>query len=115
MAKFSGVIGYVSAKETAPESGVWMDDVVERNYSGDILQNTKRWEEGQKVNDDLTMNNRISIVADSFANANLYKMRYVKWMGAVWKITNVDIQRPRLILTMGGVYNGPTAPTPNPV
>jgi hypothetical protein len=34
-------------------------------------------------------------------------MRYVEWMNARWKITSIDVKRPRVILTIGGVYNGP--------
>jgi hypothetical protein len=104
MAKFYGVIGYTATKETSP--GVWTEDIVERNYSGDVIRDTKRWQEGQKNNDDLVPNHQISIISDSFALDNLYLMRYIKWMGASWKITNIEVQRPRLLLTIGGVYNG---------
>lgn len=104
MAKFYGAIGYAETKETAP--GVWTESITERNYSGDVIRNTGKWQKGENLNDDLTINNSISIVADPFANQNFYAMRYVKWMGASWKITNVEVQRPRLILTIGGVYNG---------
>lgn len=102
MAKFFGPIGYAETTETAP--GVWSPSISERNYFGDVIKNTRRWQQGEKVNDDLLVNNIISIVADPFANENIQTMRYVKWMGVAWKITNVEIQRPRLILTLGGVY-----------
>jgi hypothetical protein len=105
MAKFYGAIGYAETSETAP--GVWTEGITERNYSGDVLKNSSRWQQaGDKVNDDLTIDNLISIIADPFAYQNFHTMRYIKWMGASWKITKVDVQRPRLILTMGGVYNG---------
>lgn len=110
MAKFYGIIGYVETSETA--SGVWTEVVTERNYVGDIIKNTKRWQSGESVNDNLTINNEFSIVADGFAYQNLAYMKYIKWMGAAWKITNIDIQRPRLILSIGGVYNGNTTPAP---
>ena len=106
MAKFSGLIGYIETTETAP--GVWTEVVTERKYSGDVLRNTRRWQQGEALNDNLVLNNTISIVADPFANQNIHTMRYVKWMEVSWKITNVEIQRPRLILTLGGVYNGQT-------
>lgn len=106
MAKFYGKIGYAETSETAP--GVWMDTVIERIYFGDELKNTRRWETGEGLNDDLTINNTISIVADPFAYQHFHTMRYVEWMGVYWKITNIEVQRPRLILTIGGVYNGPT-------
>ena len=81
----------------------------ERDYRGDVLRNTRKWENGEHLNDDLNVNNQISIVADAYANENFFAMRYISWMGAYWKITNVEVQRPRLILTIGGVYNKPAS------
>jgi len=104
MGKFYGIIGYAETSETAP--GVWTEGITERNYSGDVIKNTGRWQSGAKVNDNLTINNSISIVADPFAYQHFHAMRYVNWMGVSWKVTNVEVQRPRLILTIGGVYNG---------
>lgn len=113
MAKFYGIIGYVQFTETSP--GVWSDVPIEKNYYGDVIKETRRWQASENLNDNLTINNRISVVADAYAYENFHVMRYIKWMGAFWKISEVDIQRPRLILTLGGVYNGPTAPTPDDI
>lgn len=104
MAKFFGTIGFVEQAETAP--GVWQDQITERKYYGDVLRNIRRTQSDNKVNDDINVSNEISIVADPFANQNFYSIRYVEFMGAKWKITNVEVQYPRLILTMGGLYNG---------
>ena len=104
MAKFYGAIGYSETIESAP--GVWVETITERFYSGDVIRNNKRWQNGDNLNDNLTINNEISILADPFAYENLHNIRYVKWMGISWKITNFDILRPRIRLTMGGVYNG---------
>jgi len=104
MAKFYGEVGYTTTTETAP--GVWTETIVTRNYSGDVIKNTSRWQAGANLNDDLGVNNLISIIADPFAYQNFSSMRYVNWMNVCWKITNVEVQRPRLILTFGGVYNG---------
>lgn len=106
MAKFYGQIGYVNSVETS--AGVWTDQSVERTYYGDILENNSRWQDGEHLNDNLTLNNRISIIADPFVHANSNKIRYINWMGAYWEVTNIKTQRPRLILTIGGVYNGVT-------
>lgn len=106
MARFCGVVGFGYEEETAP--GVWVNKFVERTYRGDIVRNTKRWENGESINDDLTIDNRISIVADAFAYEKVFAMKYVRWMGTDWKIRNVEIQRPRLLLTLGGVYNRPS-------
>lgn len=105
MAKFFGKIGFTKTEETAP--GVYREVTTERDYCGDVLRNTRKWENGEHLNDDLNVNNQISIVADAYANENFFAMRYISWMGAYWKITNVEVQRPRLILTIGGVYNKP--------
>ena len=104
MAKFYGIIGFVETVETSP--GVWEESATERNYSGDVIKDSKRWQAGENLNDNLTINNKISIIADPFAYENLPMIRYVKWMGVSWKITNIDVERPRLILSIGGVYNG---------
>jgi hypothetical protein len=107
MAKFYGKVGYTESKETVP--GVWKSVVSERDYSGDILKMSRRWQAGENLNDNLTINNQISILADPFAFQNFHTIRYIIWMGSYWKITNIEVQRPRLILTIGGVYNGPKA------
>lgn len=105
MAKFHGAIGYVSTEKTAP--GVEQEVITERNYYGDIIRNTKRLEGGEGLNDNLTINNQISVVGDDFAYGNFGAIRYVTWMGSKWKVTNIEVQRPRLILSIGGVYNAP--------
>ena len=108
MAKFCGVIGYAIPVETRP--GVWKDRIEERRYQGDINRNIARWTSSpESTIDDLNVNVQISIVADPFANNHIGSMKYVSFMGANWKITNIEPQLPRLILSVGGVYNGPTA------
>ena len=107
MAKFYGPIGYSVSTEVRP--GVWKDTIEERNYYGDLIRDTSRWTASQdSTNDDLTIINQISIVADPFAENNFHSMKYVRFMGANWKITSVAPRFPRLILSVGGVYNGPT-------
>lgn len=104
MAKFYGTIGFVETKETSP--GVFTEEKTEKKYKGEITKNIRKWETGEQLNDNLQINNQISIVADAYASLNFFAMRYCEWMGTLWKITNVEVQRPRLILTLGGVYNG---------
>lgn len=108
MAKFFGPIGYAIQKETYP--GVWTDEVIERNYRGDVLQNSNRWKESDNLNDNFVIDNKLSIVSDSYMHENLGYIKYIRWMGTNWKINRVETLRPRLILSIGGVYNGPTAP-----
>lgn len=107
MAKFCGRIGYAIPTETVP--GKWKDKVVEHQYRGDIRSNSMRWESSSEgTNDDLNVNVQISIIADQFANMNFHSMKYVRFMGTCWKIKSVIPNYPRLMLTIGGVYNGPT-------
>lgn len=103
MARFSGKIGFVVTEETEP--GIYEPVAHERQYYGEIVKLTKRYH-GSNVNEDVTIGNEVSIVADPYAYDNLYAIRYVKFMGAAWKVTNIEVERPRLILTVGGVYNG---------
>ena len=104
MAKFYGSIGYAETVETKP--GVWTEQITERKYYGDITRNSRRLQTSGQLNDDINVSNEISIVADPFANQNFHLMRYVEFMGTKWKISNVEVQYPRLILTIGGLYNG---------
>lgn len=107
MAKWYGVIGYAETAETKP--GVWTEQIVRRNHCGDLLQNTRRLQTTDQVNDNIEITNRISIVADPYANENFHSMRYAEFMGTAWKISSVEVQYPRLVLTLGGVYNGQQA------
>jgi len=106
MAKFYGKIGYSEMQKTSLD--VHEEVIVEKSAYGDVLRNIRKLENGEYLHDDLVLNNQISIVANPYAATHFFAMRYVDWMGAKWKITNVDVQLPRLILTIGGVYNGPT-------
>ena len=105
MAKWFGKIGYAAETiETAP--GVWKEQIILREYYGDLIRNIRRLQTADKVNDDLNISNELSIVADPYAINNFYSMRYAEFMGAKWKISNVEVSYPRLILTLGGLYNG---------
>jgi hypothetical protein len=105
MAKFYGTIGFVTTEETG--SGIFEEVITEKSYTGDILRSSRQWEDSQKVISDLTIENRFSIIADSFAIDNTPNMRYIIVFGSRWKINSIEIQRPRIILTVSGVYNGP--------
>lgn len=107
MAKFYGAIGYISEVETAVD--VIENKPIERMYKGDLIRNNRRLDNGENINDNVIISNQISIIADPYANNHIFDMRYVKWRGTAWKVSNVDVEPPRLILTLGGVYNGETA------
>lgn len=104
MAKFCGKIGYAQTVEIEP--GVWEEQISERQYFGDVTRNTSRYQSSGGVNDNIVISNNISIVADPYANENFQHMRYVIFMGTKWNITNAEVQYPRILLTLGGAYNG---------
>lgn len=113
MGRFYGEVGYGETVETVPGSGVWADVITERKLYGDVTRNTRRLDSGEKVNDDISVGNSISVIADAYANEHFFNMRYVKWAGVRWTIREVEVQSPRLLLSLGGVYNGPTPTTPS--
>lgn len=105
--KYYGLIGYAVQEETAP--GVFEEVIHERPYGGDVIRRTTRFQNGDKVNDNIDVNNVISVVADPYAASHFGYIRYVTWMNSKWEVTSVDYQYPRLTITIGGVYNGPVA------
>lgn len=113
MAKFSGMVGFVETSETSP--GVWPEKATEKRYTGDITRDSKRWTGSiGGSTDTLTTNTIVSVIIDSYANQHFPNIRYVAWMGTRWTVVNIDVQRPRLILTLGGIYNGQPPEVTNP-
>jgi len=108
MSLFYGPIGFVTTVENPVGSGIWVENPVERNYRGEVSRFTRRIDSNQQVNPNLNISNSISIIADPFLNENAYAIRYIKWLGSYWEISSIDVQFPRIILSLGGVYNGPT-------
>lgn len=103
--KWCGLIGFVELEETAP--GVWNPSkIIEKKYYGDLIRNSRRLQTvGDKVNDDININNQISIVANPYAYSNFHSIKYAEFMGTKWKVTDIEVQYPRLILSLGGMYN----------
>jgi hypothetical protein len=108
MARYFGEVGYGDSVETPDNSGVWVDTITEVAYYGDVIRDTRKLESGENLNDDISVGNSISIVADDYANIHFYKIKYVRWQGILWTVTSVEVRSPRLILSLGSVYNGPT-------
>ena len=104
MAKYYGTIGYIKSVEVRP--GIWDVEKTERSYKGDFVRNSSKFQTSGDVNDSVNVSNEISIVADPFAIQNFQHIRYVEYMGTKWKVTSSEVKFPRLILTIGGVYNG---------
>lgn len=103
MAKFYGNVGYVETVYN--NDGIWALKTTVRKHAGEILTSSRRYDNGQSVNDDLTLSSRLSIVADSFAKANFSMIKWVELWGVKWKVTNIEVLYPRLILSFGGVWN----------
>lgn len=101
--KWCGNIGFAEMVETVP--GVHGPVITPYKFKGDVLKVRRRTQTTDKLNDDINISNEISVVANPFINQNLYNIKYVEFMGAKWKVTDIDVQYPRIILSLGGVYN----------
>lgn len=106
MAKFYGKIGFASQQEIRPS--VWVPVIEERYYAGDVYQYSMKQKTADSTADDFTINNDISIVADPYALNHFSTMKYVEFMGALWEVQSVKVEHPRLRISFGGIYNGPT-------
>jgi len=104
MAKYYGSVGYEDTVESAP--GIFKEEIIPRDYYGDILQNNRKLENSGEINDSINVSNQISIVADPYAMQNFWRIRYATFMCQKWKVKDVKVEFPRLILTLGGLYNG---------
>lgn len=102
MAKWFGRIGFAESVETAP--GVWEEKITKRNYYGEMTRNTRRLQSTEYLNDEITISNEISILADPYATNHFHSIRYVEFSEVAWKVTNVEVQFPRLVLTLGGIH-----------
>lgn len=110
--KYYGMIRYGEPAENQPtQPSVWDDVIIERPYKGELIRNSRRIQNGESVNDNITISNEISIIADPYALNNFQNIRYAEVRGQRWKVNYVEVNHPRLKLTLGGVYNGPTPDT----
>jgi hypothetical protein len=108
MTRFFGRIGYGESIEKESAPGVYVDQIVEYSYYGDVIRNARNLTPGENLNPDLSVQNSISVVADAYANEHFFAIRYVEWQGVLWTVDAVEVQSPRLLLRLGEVYNGPT-------
>lgn len=106
MPKYYDIIGFGTTTEDPEGSGIWKETITKKRYSGDVLNSTKRITIGDTINPELNVSNRISIVANQYAMQNFHSIRYATYQGARWTVTSVEVLPPRLILSLGGLYNG---------
>lgn len=108
MARWVGTIGFAQQKEQTIDgvpSGVWVEEIVQRKYSGDLLKHRIATQNSSEINDSMNISNQISLIADPYALKNFTTMRYLTFMGTKWKIRDIDVEFPRIILTIGDMYN----------
>lgn len=106
MNRFSGKVGYMIQKEDPNQLGCWYTEIVAKQHSGNILSNQQRNSDAGKVNDDVVITNKFSIIANPFASKNYHNAKYVEYRGTKWEVSTVEYAYPRIILSVGGVYNG---------
>ena len=111
MAKFVGLIGYALPVESSP--GIWSNEITEKPYRGDILTDQRSIQQVDQLNDNININNSISVIANAFAYANIGVMKYAVWNNVAWNIQSATINRPRIVIQIGGVYNGERPPQPS--
>lgn len=107
MARFSGKIGYGESQEDPAGSGIWVDRITERECYGDVIRNTRKLDDPDQINRNISVGNSISVVADEYARNHFFNIKYVIWQGIRWVATNVEVRSPRLIMDIGEIYNGP--------
>ena len=110
MAKFFGDIGFATQVQTS--LGIWEDKIIEKQYYGDIFREARRFSGSDEILGSINLSNQISVVADGYITDNVQNLRYVRWLGGLWKVSYVELKFPRLVLEMTGVYNGPTPGSP---
>lgn len=105
MARWHGKVGYTVTGKV--EAGLYEEEeVMVREYSGDYSGFAWQNQNSGGINDNLVISGTVSIVADQFAYQNCSNISYVEVEGTKWKVTKIEPQHPRLILSLGGVYNG---------
>lgn len=110
MTRFCGDVGYrYPAEEDQDQTGIFVSPIVVRQYRGDFVRDSRNLEIAEKVNHDISVTNTLSIVADQYALSNFMYISFVVVSGVAWSVQSVEVQRPRLTLRFGGVYNGPTS------
>lgn len=107
MAKFHDRVGFLISRDNQ-RTGIATEQPVERSYYGRVIEHTRRWDQSEHVNDDLSISNQIAITANDYAFKYMSSIAYVHWMGGYWKVSSIRVKAPEIVLTLGGVWNGPT-------
>lgn len=106
MARFHGTVGFL-IEEDDQTTGIVRKTVVEKSYFGRVIEHSRKWQSSDSATDDVVLANQIAITANDYAFEHATTLAYVTYMGGRWKVTGIRIKRPEIILTLGGIYNGP--------
>ena len=106
MAKYCGLVGIATQQETSP--GVWKPVIVEHEVFGDVVRDNVNFQQSSsdQLNDKIKINNQISIIVDPIVMENFSSIIYITYWGAKFKIVTAEVKYPRVLLSMGEVYNG---------
>lgn len=113
MARYYGKVGFLKEEvesETRPSR--FIPEMEERYYSGNLLKNYISSQASEKPVDDFTLNNDISIIADPYALNHFSSIKYVEFMNTLWEAKSAKVEYPRIRISFGGVYHGPTPSRP---
>ena len=106
MARYYGEVGYAVQREVRPS--VWEDEITERLYFGETVERSYRFQTPQdQISNNLMLNTDFDIIADDFAIDHWSHIRYIVYGGTRWSVTSISVDRPRIHLKVGGIYNGP--------
>lgn len=103
--KFDGTVGFWR-EDVEVKPGLFKSLIQERPYVGDVLKDRRSFKISEYQNNDFTISNQISILADLYLQTYWTSIKYVKWKGVKWSVSHVNVEYPRITLTLGGVYNG---------
>lgn len=109
MSKWCGKIGLAICAEEDPENnpGVWTDIIKEVPAKGEIIKTSYRYQSNtDSTNDDISLNMSLSIISNTYLTNNFQSIKYITYKNGVWSVTGVSLENRRLILSIGGIYNG---------
>lgn len=101
--KFRGKLGFADHIETEPS--IFEETYIERAYRGDVFKRVVKTHSNDTINNNVSLNVRISIVADHYALTHSGSVVYAEYMGQKWTVEDIDVQPPRLIFNLGSLYH----------
>lgn len=104
MTRFRGIIGLNRGPvESSP--GIFEESIDELEVVGDLMSLGLRWP-GAGMQDGLSAKHILSIITPEDESVDFNEVVYVEWNGRKWNVVSIEFKRPRINLTLGGLYNG---------